>query len=170
MLFIPDKSSDIIRSVAPTWRKNLREFVMSNQRNVDAAAVLLRSGLGVMLIAHALLKYFVFTLPGTAKFFESLGLPGPLGYVTFGVELIGGVLLIGGMYTRIVALAVLPFLLGAAWAHSGNGWVFNAPNGGWEYPVFLVLVAVVTALLGDRAPARAWGRNTRPASRAATFS
>jgi putative oxidoreductase len=170
MLFIPDKSSDIIHSVAPTWRKNLREFVMSNQRNVDAAAVLLRTGLGVMLIAHALLKYFVFTLPGTAKFFESLGLPGPLGYVTFGVELIGGVLLIGGMYTRIVALAVLPFLLGAAWAHSGNGWVFNAPNGGWEYPVFLVLVAVVTALLGDRAPVRAWGRNTRPASRAATFS
>jgi putative oxidoreductase len=170
MLFIPDKSSDIIRSVAPTWRKNMRELVMSNQRNVDAAAVLLRTGLGVMLIAHALLKYFVFTLPGTAKFFESLGLPGPLGYVTFGVELIGGVLLIGGMYTRIVALAVLPFLLGAAWAHSGNGWVFNAPNGGWEYPVFLVLVAVVTALLGDRAPARAWGRNTRPASRAATFS
>ena len=143
---------------------------MSNQRNVDAAAVLLRTGLGVMLVAHALLKYFVFTLPGTAKFFESLGLPGPLGYVTFGVELIGGVLLIGGVYTRIVALAVLPFLLGAAWAHSGNGWVFNAPNGGWEYPVFLVLVAVVTALLGDRAPARALGRNTQRASRAATFS
>src|SRR5882724_9047866 len=143
-------SSDIIRSVAPTWRKNLRELLMSNQRNVDAAAVLLRTGLGVMLVSHALLKYFVFTLSGTAKFFESLGLPGPLGYVTFGVELIGGVLLIAGVYTRIVALAVLPFLLGAAWAHSGNGWVFNAPKGGWEYPVFLVLVAVVTALLGDR--------------------
>ena len=49
---------------------------MSNQRNVNAAAVLLRTGLGVMLVSHALLKYFVFTLPGTAKFFESLGLPG----------------------------------------------------------------------------------------------
>jgi putative oxidoreductase len=127
---------------------------MSNQRNVDAAAVLLRTGLGVMLIAHALLKYFVFTLPGTVQFFESLGLPGLLAYLTFGVELIGGALLIAGVYTRVVALAVLPFLLGAAWAHAGNGWVFNAPHGGWEYPVFLVLVAVVTALLGDRAPAR----------------
>ena len=33
-----------------------------------------------MFIAHALLKYFVFTLPGTAQFFGSLGLPGVLGY------------------------------------------------------------------------------------------
>jgi putative oxidoreductase len=143
---------------------------MSNQRNVDAAAVLLRTGLGVMFVSHALLKYFVFTLPGTAQFFESLGLPGALGYVTFGAELIGGLLLIAGVYTRIVAIALLPFLLGAAWAHAGNGWVFNAPKGGWEYPVFLALVAVVTALLGDRVPSRALIRNPQRASRAATFS
>jgi putative oxidoreductase len=166
MIFIPDMSSVIILVSRRDGAKNLREFLMSNQRKVDAAAMLLRTGLGLMFVSHALLKYFVFTLPGTAKFFESLGLPGPLGYLTFGVELIGGALLIAGVYTRIVALAVLPFLLGAAWAHSGNGWVFNAPNGGWEYPVFLVLVAVVTALLGDRAPAGALIRGTGRAKRA----
>ena len=138
---------------------------MSNQRNIDVAAVLLRTSLGVMFIAHALLKYFVFTLPGTVKFFESLGLPGPLAYVTFGAELIGGVLLIAGVYTRVVALALLPFLLGAAWVHVGNGWVFNAPNGGWEYPVFLALVAVVTALLGDRVPFRGFLGNVGRAGR-----
>ena len=119
-----------------------------------------------MFIAHALLKYFVFTLPGTVKFFESLGLPGPLAYVTIGAELVGGALLIAGVYTRVVALALLPFLLGAAWAHVGNGWVFNAPNGGWEYPVFLALVAVVTALLGDRVPFRSSLGNVGRAGRA----
>jgi len=32
-----------------------------------------------------------------------------------------------------------------------NGWVFSAQGGGWEYPVFLALAAVVQALLGDGA-------------------
>lgn len=124
---------------------------MNSHRRIDVAAVLLRTGLGVMFVAHALLKYFVFTLPGTYKFFESLGLPGALGYVTFAAELAGGALLLAGVRTRIVALALTPFVLGATWAHSGNGWVFTAQNGGWEYPAFLTLVSVVVAVLGNGA-------------------
>jgi putative oxidoreductase len=77
---------------------------MSSTRRIDAAAVVLRTTVGVMFVAHALLKYFVFTLPGTAAFFQSLGLPGALGYVTFAAELIGGALLIAGVRTRFVAL------------------------------------------------------------------
>ena len=115
------------------------------------AAFLLRVSLGIMFIAHAALKYYVFTLPGTVKFFESIGLPGPLAYVTFAAELVGGVLIVAGLATRWVALALVPILLGAAWAHAGNGWVFNAPNGGWEYPAFLTVAAIVVALLGDGA-------------------
>ena len=124
---------------------------MSFNRRIDAAAVLLRSTVGAMFIAHALLKYFVFTLPGTASFFESLGLPGPLGYLTFAAELIGGVMLVAGIRTRIVALALTPFLIGATWAHAGNGWAFTAQNGGWEYPAFLTIATLVTALLGNGA-------------------
>ena len=118
---------------------------------VTAAATLLRLTLGVMFIAHALLKYFVFTLPGTAQFFGSLGLPPALGYVTFWAELVGGVMILLGVYTRYVVLALLPILIGATWAHAGNGWQFSAQNGGWEYPAFLVIVAIVQALLGDGA-------------------
>jgi putative oxidoreductase len=115
------------------------------------ATALLRVSLGVMFVAHALLKLLVFTLPGTAQFFGSLGLPGFLAYVTFAAELAGGVLLILGVGTRWVALALVPFLLGATWAHAGNGWLFTAPNGGWEYPAFLTIAALVQALLGDGA-------------------
>jgi putative oxidoreductase len=104
-----------------------------------------------MFVAHALLKYFVFTLPGTAQFFASLGLPGALGYVTFAAELVGGALLIAGVQTRVVALALTPFVLGATWAHAGNGWVFTSANGGWEYPAFLTVATLVTALLGNGA-------------------
>lgn len=122
---------------------------MIDSRTAPWAALVLRVTLGVMFIAHALLKYAVFTLPGTAKFFESLGLPGPLAYVVFWAELVGGALILAGAYSRWVAAALIPILLGAAWAHAGNGWVFSAPNGGWEYPVFLAAAAAVQALLGD---------------------
>ncbi len=122
---------------------------MTETARIDLAARLLRSGVGVMFIAHALLKYFVFTLPGTAQFFTSLGLPAELGYVTFAAELVGGIMLLAGVYTRVVALALIPFLIGATWAHAGNGWVFTSPHGGWEYPAFLTLAGIIVAILGD---------------------
>jgi len=122
---------------------------MIDSRTAPYAALALRSALGVMFIAHALLKYHVFTLPGTAQFFESLGLPGSLAYATFWAELVGGALILAGVYSRWVSVALIPILIGAAWAHAGNGWVFSAPNGGWEYPVFLAFAAAAQALLGD---------------------
>ena len=123
---------------------------MIDSRTAPYAALVLRVTLGVMFIAHSLiLKYFVFTLPGTAQFFESLGLPGALAYVTFWAELLGGIALVAGFATRWVALALIPILLGATWVHIGNGWVFSAANGGWEYPVFLIAASLVQSLLGD---------------------
>jgi putative oxidoreductase len=124
---------------------------MNDTRTTDLAALLLRLSLGTLFIAHALLKYFVFTLPGTAQFFASIGIPGALGYVVFALELVGGVLLLAGYRTRAVALALVPVLLGATWAHAGNGWLFTSPNGGWEYPAFWTVALVVQALLGDGA-------------------
>ena len=124
---------------------------MIDSRTSPYAALLLRMSLGVMFIAHGLLKALVFTLPGTAKFFESVGFPGFLAYVVVAVELAAGVLLVLGVRTRLVALATIPVLLGAASVHIGNGWLFSSPNGGWEYPVLLVVLAIVQALLGDGA-------------------
>jgi putative oxidoreductase len=123
---------------------------MIDTRTAPYAATVLRVSLGAMYVAHSLiLKHFMFTLPGTAQFFASLGLPPALAYATFWAELVGGVLLIAGLGSRWVAAALIPVLAGATWVHSGNGWVFTAPNGGWEYPVFLIAMSLVLALLGD---------------------
>lgn len=122
---------------------------MIDSRTAPYAAFVLRIALGAMFIAHAGLKYYVFTLPGTAQFFQSLGLPGALAYITFFAELAGGALILAGVYSRWVAAALIPVLLGATWAHAGNGWLFTAQNGGWEYPAFLAAAAAVQALLGD---------------------
>ena len=117
---------------------------------------LLRVALGIMFIAHSVvLKYFTFTLAGTAQYFASIGLPASLAYVVFAAEAVGGVLLLLGLYTRWVALALVPVLIGALWVHAGNGWVFNAPNGGWEYPLFLIVISLVVA-------AQAYGSNRSP--------
>jgi putative oxidoreductase len=86
-------------------------------------------------------------LPGTAHFFESLGLPGWLGYVTAFVELAGGIAMLLGVQVRWVALVLLPFMLGALSAHLHNGWGFASPNGGWEYPAFWAVTLVVQSLL-----------------------
>jgi len=117
-------------------------------RTAPYAAFVLRIALGAMFIAHALLKFVAFTLPGTVQFFESLGLPGVLAYVTVWAELIGGALILAGLGTRWVAAALVPILLGALWVHSGNGWLFTAQGGGWEYPAFLAAAAAALALLG----------------------
>ena len=113
------------------------------------AALLLRLALGVMFISHGLMKVFVFTVPGTIGFFESIGYPGWMAYVVILGEIGGGALLILGVYTRRVALANLLILLGAIPVHFGNGWVFSNQGGGWEYPAFLAAVAVAVSLLGD---------------------
>ena len=119
--------------------------------NPALALLLLRSALGLMYLAHAGLKLFVFTLPGTAQFFAGVGLPGVLAYAVFAAEAVGGALLLAGVWPRQVALALLPVLLGAAWVHAPNGWVFNAPGGGWEYPALLAAASVVLWLAGDGA-------------------
>ena len=121
---------------------------MIDTRTTPYAALLLRLSLGAMFIAHGLLKLLVFTLPGTAKFFESVGFPGFLAYVVVAIELAAGALLVLGVRTRLVALATIPVLIGAASVHIGNGWLFSSANGGWEYPVFFVVLAIVQALLG----------------------
>ncbi len=122
---------------------------MIDSRTAPYAALVLRIALGTMFIAHALLKYYVFTLPGTVQFFQSLGLPAALAYFTFWAELVGGALILAGLHSRWISAALVPVLIGATWAHAGNGWAFSAPNGGWEYPAFLTLAALVQALLGD---------------------
>ena len=124
---------------------------MIDHRTAPYAALLLRVSLGIMFVAHGLMKIFLFTLPGTAQFFEKVGFPGWTAYPVTTLEIVGGLLLVAGVYSRVVAAALIPVLIGAALVHVGNGWVFSAPNGGWEYPVFLIVIAAVVALLGDGA-------------------
>ncbi len=114
-------------------------------------ATLMRMSLGIMWVAHASLKLFVFTLPGTARYFDSIGIAGFLAYPVFAAELIGGLALVFGIYARQASIALVPIMVVAASVHWANGWVHTSPGGGWEYPVFLIAVSIAVWLLGDGA-------------------
>ena len=125
---------------------------MIDTRTAPYAALLLRLSLGVLFLAHASLKLFTFTPAGTAKFFGSVGLPPELAYVVIAAEVLGGIALILGVWTRVVAIAIVPILLGAIFTvHGAAGFFFNIAGGGWEFPAFWVVALVVQALLGDGA-------------------
>ena len=123
---------------------------MIDSRTAPYAALLLRVSLGILFLAHASLKLFVFTPAGTAKFFGSIGLPPELAYVVITAEVLGGIALILGLWTRVAAIALVPIMLGAIFTvHGAAGFFFTNANGGWEYPAFWTIALIVQALLGD---------------------
>lgn len=125
---------------------------MTQAQQSDYAALLLRVVTGVLFLAHGLLKVLVFTIPGTVGYFESLGLPAVFAYLTILAEIGGGLALIVGFQTRLVSLALVPVLIGAAvLGHGANGWVFSNEGGGWEFPAFWAAVQLSLVMLGDGA-------------------
>lgn len=124
---------------------------MIDQRLAPYAATLLRISLGAMWISHALLKLLVFTIAGFESFLASHGMPVFVAWPVVLMELAGGTLILLGLHGRLASLALLPVLAGAMAAHINNGWVFSNADGGWEYPLFLIAMSLVHALLGDGA-------------------
>jgi putative oxidoreductase len=113
---------------------------------------LLRVSLGLLFLSHGLLKVIVFTLPGAAQFFTTVGVPGFMAAPVALAEILGGLLLMAGIYSRWVALGLFPILLVATFkVHGGNGWLFTNQGGGWEFPAFFAIACLVQFLLGDGA-------------------
>ncbi|WP_134679783.1 DoxX family protein [Paracoccus ravus] len=125
-------------------------YASGTENRADLAAFLLRVSTGLFFLIHGLIKLFIFTPAGTAGYFESIGLPGALGYLTILIEVGGGLALIAGIYTRWISLVMIPVLLGAAvFGHGSNGFTFSNQGGGWEYPVLWAVVMGALSLLGD---------------------
>jgi putative oxidoreductase len=108
-----------------------------------------RIALGIVLFAHGyILKVETFTIAGTVGFFESIGLPAIAAYLVVAGEILRGIALILGAFTRLAAWLSLPILLGATWMQLGNNWVFSAEGGSCEFPILLVALAVAVGLRG----------------------
>ena len=127
-------------------------YAVSSPRLPAYGAALLRVLLGVLFLVHFLTKLLVFTPAGTVAYFQSLGLPGALAYVTMAIELGLGVVLVLGVWSRWIGLIGVPLLLGTIVSvHGANGFGFANAGGGWEYPAVWAALLVVHALLGEGA-------------------
>lgn len=115
-------------------------------------AALLRVTTGLLFLYHGLVKLLVFTPAGTAGYFESIGLPGVLAYLTMIAEIGGGAALVLGIATQYVSAALVPVLLGAAiFGHAGAGFGWSNPGGGMEYPLMWAVTQAALALIGGGA-------------------
>lgn len=123
---------------------------MTDTSGAATAAFILRISMGLMLIAHSLvLKVATYTPAGTAEYFQSIGYPAFFAYLVIIGEALAGAALLAGIMSRWAALALIPIMLGATIEHAGNGWVFSAPGGGWEFPALWTVLLVIQAILGD---------------------
>ena len=120
---------------------------VSNNKSFGISII--RIHLGVILLAHGWLKVSVFTVLGTVDYFSSIGLSPIIAYLVIFGELIGGLVLVLGIQTRLASALTVPILLGAAITNSGNGWLHSATGGGWEYAASLTVIACAITVSGS---------------------
>ena len=117
----------------------------------DAGAVVLRVILGLTFFIHGLSK-FQGGLGNTAGFFESLGIPGFSAYVVAVIELIGGILLILGIGTRVVSVLFAAIMLGAIFtAKLSAGFLGDGQMAGYELELALLAMAIFLAMANSTA-------------------
>ena len=121
-------------------------------RNVDLASLGLRIALAITMLAHGYNHAFGGgKLPGTARWFESIGIrPGRVHALLATVTELGVVPLLAlGFLTPLAAAGVLGVMLVALIAnHLKNGYFIFRPGEGYEYVLFITLTALSLGALG----------------------
>jgi putative oxidoreductase len=108
----------------------------------EIGKVILRAVLGLTFFIHGLSK-FQGGISNTVGFFDSLGIPGFMAYVVAVVELLGGIVLILGLGTRIVALLFALIMIGAIFtAKLSVGFLGNGQMAGYELELVLLAVSI----------------------------
>ncbi|MFC4077579.1 DoxX family protein [Salinithrix halophila] len=123
---------------------------------LDLGLLILRLVAGLTMAGHAVQKLFGWFgghgVKGTADFFESIGIkPGvPMVALAGLSELVGGLLFAAGVWTAVgSALIIVTMLVAIFKVHGKNG--FWVTEGGMEYNVLLIAVALAVAMTGPGA-------------------
>jgi len=125
---------------------------MDDLDSINLALLVLRCGLGAVMLAHGINHIFGGgKIEGTGRWFASLGMkPGILhAWLASLTEIGGGALLVLGLLTPFGGAAVVGVML-VAWItnHRGNGFFIFRPGEGWEYVMTLTLAGFAIAVLG----------------------
>lgn len=119
----------------------------------DIVILIARIAIGVTLLAHGWQKFFTNGIGGTADGFEAMGVTAPTASAVFAavVELVGGILIIVGLFTPVVAVLVVIDMLGAWWFVHKDAGTFFVDGGGHELVLMLAAgAAIIGALVGGK--------------------
>lgn len=120
------------------------------KRNTEIGVLIARVILGITFFVHGLAK-FQGGIGNTAGFFESLGLPGFAAPVIATIELAGGIAMIAGLGTRIVAALFALTMVGAiVKVKLAAGFMGNPQMAGYELDLALLALAAVIGFNGSR--------------------
>jgi putative oxidoreductase len=111
---------------------------------------LLRVAIGFDWIVHAFLKISRGMNTHEALLAKN-GITPLLAWPTFGLEVIGGVAILLGWYTRQWAAFLLTFLAVVVWIKWPVGWGYSNTGGGWEYPMFWLVAQAALVFAGSGA-------------------
>ncbi|OAH54760.1 MULTISPECIES: DoxX family protein [Bacillaceae] len=111
---------------------------------MQIGTVILRVILGLIFFIHGLVK-FQGGIGNTVGFFDSVGIPGFMAYIVGGIELIGGIAMMIGLGTQIIAVLFAIILLGAIFTVKLSAGFLN---GGYELDLMLLAVSIHLVLTG----------------------
>jgi putative oxidoreductase len=117
------------------------------ERLQPLALLAMRVALGAIMVAHGYHK--VFALHQTAHFMAGLGVPSWLAYVSSFTELLGGLMILAGFFTRFAAFAICIDLTVAIWkVHWHNGLLGSSGGPGYEFPLAVASLAFALIFFG----------------------
>lgn len=108
----------------------------------EIGKVILRAVLGLTFFIHGLTK-FQGGIANTAGFFDSIGIPGLLAYAVAVIELVGGIVIILGLGTRVVSVLFAIIMIGAIFtAKLSLGFLGNGQMAGYELDILLLAMSI----------------------------
>ncbi|MFD2618026.1 DoxX family protein [Terrilactibacillus laevilacticus] len=116
-------------------------------RKNEVVTTILRVFLGATFFIHGLSK-FQGGIENTVGFFKSLGLPGFTAYMVALIELIGGIAIVLGVGTRIIAILFAIVLAGAiVKVKLTVGFLGNGQMAGYELDLALFVISIHLATI-----------------------
>jgi len=116
--------------------------------NHDLSSLLLRLSIGSVFFLHGIGKPLTIGMLEIIEVFYQKGFPAWIAYSTIAVEIIGGIMLLLGYYSRLACVILIPINLGILMYHIPYGWMFHNRGGGWEYPNIILFVLISIFFLG----------------------
>lgn len=114
-------------------------------KRAELAAALSRAFCGIVFVVHGTPK--IMNLSDTVTSFQGMGFPGWMAFPVAFLEFFGGLILIAGFLTRIVAaIFTVEMLVAAIKVHFPNG--FDVFEGGYEYNLALIVLLATVILVG----------------------